>query len=166
MKYSTFVKNNLYGMQYFPNPFPAEIWDEEFVGADFEVFKDAIKRVRRNQSQFPTYSQVHDAIRVILADRKPTYEPEYVELSPEEKTISQEIRTVFWKWYKTLPVDKPATSEELEKYYDGCAKDYLALSKKHSYLARNGEFMDGVTNLFNEADRISKNNYGKCEECR
>jgi len=156
MKPSEIISSNLVGLKNYPNPFPAHIWDEEFRGVDVNIFLRAIQKIRSTAEWFPTYTQVRLAITAIKADDK-TYEiPPVRDFTPEERTESEAIRDVFWKHYKLLPKDRRATPGELLTFYDGSARGYNDLTKRFKGLSRSRDFMDGVTNLFNEADKVQE----------
>lgn len=150
------VKVNLYGLRYYPDPFPDKIWESEFKNVSEELFIKAVKKIRSTMSRFPTYSEVHTVISSLQADVKPTYEAPVLEMTEEEMTINQEIRSVFWKWWKKIRIGTKNDLKTLEAYYGGVALDYNRLAKKHPSLSSDRTFMQGIEDLFNKADDIKR----------
>jgi len=145
MNPSKVVKDNLVGLKYYPKAFPNHIWDDEFKGVDIELFKRAIKYIRSNEDQFPTYSRVRTVMNDIRAkDHQNTRQGED-NRAPEDESMFQQRRSVFWKWKNWIGSYDPVTPEILMEYYLGCAKDY-------SDLGGDSEFMGYVNGLYKAAD--------------
>ena len=150
LPYGDIILNSLAGLNYIPNPFPKSIWNTEFDGTSVEIFTEAIRRIRKTQSNFPTYSEVHSEINRIIVDRSKDSQSYYCKpLTEKEVELSRKARAVFRKWHKWLYSHDKMTPEILEKYYDGCARDYSKIG-----LGTTG--MENVEELFLEADKQKK----------
>jgi hypothetical protein len=146
-KFGEIIESNLAGLKFMPQPFPTSVWDSEFEGSDVEIFKTAIKRIRKTQSNFPTYSEVYAEINKVIVEKSKTTATYYTpRLTEKEVELSRKARAVFRKWYKWLNSHSKVTPKILEEYSDGCARDYSKIG-----LGREG--MENVEILFKEADR-------------
>jgi hypothetical protein len=145
--YAEIIKNSLVGLKFTPTPFPDSIWNTEFDGVNKFFFVEAVKRIRKTQANFPTYSDVYDEINKITVEQaKKTIKYGLPDLTKKEVELSRKARAVFRKWYKWLNSHSKVTPKILEEYSDGCARDYSKIG-----LGREG--MENVEILFKEADR-------------
>jgi len=89
---------------------------------------------------------------------KERYRPKVLDMAQDDMNVHQAIRYVFWTWNTLLPPmgNGRVHPKKLLQYYDGVSKDYHALIKRFPYLSQEIDFMDGVTDLFNEADKMQK----------
>lgn len=145
--YAEIIKNSLVGLKFTPDPFPDHVWDTEFEGINKFFFVEAVKRIRKTQANFPTYSEVYAEInKITVENAKKTREYGLPHLNEKEVELSRKARAVFRKWYKWLNSYSKVTPKILEEYSDGCARDYSKIG-----LGREG--MENVEVLFKEADR-------------
>ena len=147
MNHSEIVKQNLVGLNYYPNPFPSHVWDQEFEKTDVEMFKKAIKKIRSTFKAFPTYSDVREVMAQINAEEAAKWKSDRENYQPT--TRDKKIREVFWKWYDWLGSHATVTDEILVEYYAGCADDYRAVGG-------NTEFYKEVEKLYVSADEAQK----------
>jgi len=145
MNPSKIVRENLIGLRYYPKVFPNHIWDNEFEKVDIELFSKAIKYIRSNEDQFPTYSKVRTVMNDLRAkDHASTRQGEY-DRTPEDESVFQQRRGVFWKWKNWINSFDPVGPENLMEYYLGCAKEYEAIGG-------DAEYMEYVNGLYASAD--------------
>jgi len=160
MKPSQVVSQNLLGLKYYPKPFPDHIWDQEFEKVNIDVFSKAVKFIRSNESEFPTYSKVRAVMAELLAKEHANTRAGEYDRTPEDQTEFEKRRGVFWKWKNWLNQHENPTAQNMLEYYDGCARDYLALKGDSEYLG----YVDELFALADQKQRVVdgfEDKYGK-----